>query len=107
MTETELDQLVDEIIMQIEDALDEQDEDIDFETSAGILTITLADRSQIIINRQVSAMQLWLAAKSGGYHFDYDATKGWLDDRSGDSFLDILNRCLSEQSGESIALELD
>jgi len=57
MTESEFTQLIDEIIMQIEDALDELDNDIDYETSAGILTITLENNSQIIINRQISAMQ--------------------------------------------------
>lgn len=107
MTETELDQNVSEVIMQIEDALDELDNDIDFETSAGILTITLENKSQIIINRQISAMQLWLAAKSGGYHFNYNESKGWLDDRSGETFQEVLNRCLSEQVGETIAVELE
>ena len=107
MTETEFNQLIDDIIMQIEDALDELDIDIDYETSGGILTIILENRSQIIINRQVAAFQLWLAAKSGGYHFDYDATKGWQDERTGEDFVTVLNRCLTEQAGESVELELD
>lgn len=106
MTETELEQRVNETIMQVEDALDELDNDIDYETAAGILTITLENQSQIIINRQISALQLWLAAKSGGYHFNFNE-KGWQDDRSGESFQDVLNRCLTEQSGDTINIELD
>ena len=105
MTESEFDQLIDDILMQIEDALDELDNDIDYESSAGILTITMENNSQIIINRQISAMQLWLAAKSGGFHFNYDVLKGWYDDRSGELFPDALNRCLSEQSDEAIILD--
>lgn len=105
MTETEFNQLIDEQLMQIEDALDELDIDIDYESSGGILTIVLENKSQIIINRQISAMQLWLAARSGGFHFDYNAANGWQDDRSGELFKDALNRCLTEQSDEEIVLD--
>jgi len=105
MTETEFNQLIDDMIMQIEDALDELD--IDYESSAGILTIVLENNSQIIINRQITTMQLWLAAKSGGYHFDYDDSNGWQDDRSGELFTLALSRCLTEQSGETITLALN
>ena len=105
MNESEFSQLIDDIIIQIEDALDELDNDIDYETSAGILNITLENNSQIIINRQISAMQLWMAAKSGGYHFNYDATQGWQDERSGEAFKTALDRCLSEQSDEEIVLD--
>jgi CyaY protein len=106
MTETEFNQLVDEVIIQVEDALDELESDIDYESAAGILTITLENQSQIIINRQISAMQLWLAARSGGYHFNYTDDDSWTEERSGEAFSDVLNRCLTEQSGEPIALEL-
>lgn len=105
MNESEFNQLIDDIIMQIEDALDELDNDIDYETSSGILNITLENNSQIIINRQISAMQLWMAAKSGGYHYNYDEAKGWQDERSGEAFKTALDRCLSEQSDEAIILD--
>ncbi len=107
MTESEFTQQIDELIMSIEDALDELEMDIDYESSAGILTIILPNKSQVIISRQIAAMQLWLAAKSGGFHFNYDPEKGWLDERSGEAFIDALNRCLTEQAGESVALELE
>jgi CyaY protein len=106
MSETEFKESIAETIIQIEDALEELDNGIDYESSDGILTIFMINKSQIIINRQTAALQLWLAAKSGGYHFDFDEQKGWLDDRTGDAFLAILNRCLTEQSGETIELEL-
>ena len=103
MTESDFNQIIDDIIMQIEDALDELDNDIDYETSGGILNITMENGSQIIINRQISAMQLWMAAKSGGYHFNYEANV-WKDERSGELFKAALERCLSEQSNEAISL---
>ncbi len=115
LEESEFKELIDDMLIQIEDAIDELDSDIDYESSDGILTIILENRTQIIINRQTAALQLWLAAKSGGFHFDYinkpDANNSlfnkWQDDRSGELFLDALNRCLTEQSGESINLNLE
>jgi len=115
MSETTFKELVEDIIIQIEDAIEELDSDIDYESSDGILTIIMKNKSQIIINRQTAALQLWLAAKSGGYHFDYVGKNvgksveksDWQDDRSGEAFLDTLNRCLTEQSGEKIELDLE
>jgi len=68
--------------------------------------IEAINHSQIIINRQISAMQLWMAAKSGGYHFNYDENNGWQDERSGEAFITALNRCLNEQSNELISLDI-
>ena len=105
MSESEYKEMINDLIIEIEDALEELDNGIDYESSDGFLTIFMVNKSQIIINRQTAALQLWLAAKSGGFHFDY-VNNGWQDDRTGESFLNTLNRCLSEQSGEKIALDL-
>jgi CyaY protein len=104
MNETKFNQLIEDLLMQIEDALDEFD--IDYDSSGGILTIVMENESQIIVNRQISSMQLWLAAKSGGYHFNFDETNGWQDERTGELFQTVLNRCLTEQADENIKLVL-
>ncbi|WP_236632058.1 frataxin domain-containing protein [Endozoicomonas montiporae] len=50
-------------------------------------------------------MQLWLAAKSGGFHFDFDAGKGeWVC--KGELLIEVLDRCLCDQCEKSIALKL-
>lgn len=106
MTETEFKDLVEEMIIQIEDALEELDGEIDYESSDGMLTIIMENKSQLIINRQTAAFQIWLAAKSGGYHYDY-VDDHWQDDRTGELFIDAVNRCLTEQSNEKITLDLE
>ena len=105
MNESEFNQRVDDLLMQIEDAIDESGADIDYETGGGILTLSFTDGSKIIINRQTPLKQLWLAAKSGGFHFDYDAGQDrWLSDQDGEEFFSALNRYCSEQAGESVKL---
>ena len=107
MTESEFNELADETLLSIEEAIDDSGADIDYDNAGGILTLEFENGSQIIINRQTPLSQIWVAAKSGGYHFNYDDQHGWQDERSGESFQDVLNRCLTEQSGEAIEIALD
>ena len=58
---------------QLEELLDDCDADIDYDTVSDILTIEFADSSKIIINYQSANGQLWLAARSGGFHYDFEA----------------------------------
>ena len=103
MNENQFNRNLDELMMAIEDAIEEQDLDIDYETSAGILTLTCPDNSKVILSRQTPLLQLWLAAKSGGFHFDFDeGEKVWMC--KGERLPEVLNRCLSEQCGEDISL---
>ncbi|WP_426415155.1 iron donor protein CyaY [Aestuariirhabdus sp. LZHN29] len=106
MSENNVNQLLDELMMSIEDAIEEAGVDIDYETAAGILTLTCEDGSQVILSRQAATGQLWMAARSGGFHFALDDEGGWHCTRSGEAFMPMLNRCLSEQSGEPVALSL-
>lgn len=69
----------------------------------GILEITLTDRSKIIVNRNLSAGEIWVAAKSGGYHFRKSGDD-WINTRSGEGLLATLSRCLSDQSGVCVDL---
>ena len=108
MDESQFDQSVDDTLLAIEDALenaiDEQDLDIDYETSGGILTITFADGSKIIINRQAPLRQLWIAAKCGGYHLNWQ-DDGWVEEHSQSDLWPLLSRFCSNQSGASVQLQ--
>lgn len=106
MTESEFNQRVDDTLIAIEEAIDEAGADIDYESATGILTLTIeSNGSQIIINRQGPVKQLWLATRSGGYHFDWsEEAGGWLRDSDGTPFAAILNQALTEQGADALAL---
>ncbi|WP_252177449.1 iron donor protein CyaY [Endozoicomonas sp. 4G] len=107
MNESEYHDLLDDLMVAIEDAIEEAELDIDYETAAGILTLTCEDHSKVILSRQTPVLQLWLAARSGGFHFDYDVDKKqWLTDSDGEEFMQVLNRCLSQQCGETVVLSV-
>lgn len=100
----EFNQKVDDMLSAIEDALDDCDAELDWDSASGILTIECENGSQVIINRQEPSRQIWVAARSGGFHFDYDPEAHcW---KQGElELVSFLNKALSEQSGESVALK--
>lgn len=108
MNESEFNDIVDDILVDIEDAVEEASDetgaDIDYETASGILTLTFNNGSQIIINRQAPLKEIWVAAKSGGFHFAFDqAADKWVC--NGKELFAALSGYCSEQSGQSITLE--
>ena len=105
MNESEFHQRVDAMLLAIEEAIDDSGTDLDYENAAGILTLELENGSQIIINRQTPVKQLWLAARSGGYHFDWsDEAGGWVRDSDGEGFVGMFNQALIDQGGEALEL---
>ena len=105
MTESEFNRQIDATLLAIEEAADASDAGIDYENSGGVLTLTLENRSQVIINRQTPVRQLWVAARSGGFHFNFDAASGeWRRDSDGAELFAVLSRVISEQGGEAVTL---
>jgi CyaY protein len=105
MNESDFDQLAEETMVAIEEAIDDCGVDIDYDTAGGILTLEFDNGSQIIVNKQAPLTQIWVAARSGGYHFDYDEDdKCWRLQASGDELFDCLSRYCSEQAGETVRL---
>jgi CyaY protein len=81
------------------------DSEIDFEIQGGILEIECPDGSKIIVSPHTIAKEIWVAAKSGGFHFRYDPAAGrWFDTRSGDALRARLVEILKQQG--QVTLEL-
>lgn len=77
---------------------DETDADIDNQRTGGMITLTFANRSQIIINLQKPLQEIWLAAKAGGFHYKFDSDR-WKDTKGDNEFFAHLSRYASEQAG--------
>lgn len=104
MTESEFLQHSDRLFTYIEDQIDEAGWDFDCRTSGNVLTIEVADGTQIIVNRHTPNQELWIAAKSGGYHFSRQNNL-WLATRDGSEFFNVLNEALSSASGEAVDIQ--
>ncbi len=80
---------------------DETDADIDNQRVGGMITLVFANRSQIVINLQKPLHEIWMAARSGGYHYKHDGQQ-WMDTKGAGEFFAHLSREASAQSGQSL-----
>jgi CyaY protein len=106
MNEPDFNDTADQTIEDIQTAIDDSGADIDYDEVGGVLTLEFENGSKIIFSKQGGASQLWMAARSGGFHFDYDSDKEqWIcDDGSAEELYSMLSRLATEQSGEVVTL---
>ena len=84
--------------------LDEDVVDIDTQRTGGLLELSFADGSKIVVNTQPSLHEVWLAARAGGYHYKWVQGR-WLDTRDGSEFLAALSRHASAQAGKALQFD--
>ena len=101
MSETEFHQLVDIQMQNIEEAIDESEADIDYEVTGNVMTLEFENRSQIIINRQEPMKEIWLASKSGGFHFKLIDDK-WTCSKTGMELFEMVKEECVKHAGEEI-----
>jgi len=106
MNESEFQEIAEKTIEDLQDAIDNSEADIDYDEIGGVLTLEFEDGSKIIFSKQGAMKQLWMAAKSGGFHFDYDENnQQWMCDSGGkEELYKMLSRLSSEQAGEAVSL---
>ena len=104
MNDSEFEALADSVLKQIETALEENEIDADVsESGAGVLEIEFPDGSEMVINRHVANREIWVAARSGGYHFRWDG-RAWRDTRGQGELLPVLSRLGSQIVGQNVSL---
>lgn len=101
MNDAEFLDLAEKLLLSVEASCDrineESDVDLDNQRVGGMLTLIFASGSQIVINLQKPLHEVWLAAKSGGYHFRWTGS-AWTDTKGLGEFFQRLSRCASEQA---------
>lgn len=69
MTESEFNQLADAALARIETAIDVCAGEAECNRSGNVLEVEFDNGAKIIINRHDVNQEIWVAAKSGGFHF--------------------------------------
>jgi CyaY protein len=94
--------VAEEALERLEHALEGLE--LDFERKeGGVLEIEFDDGGKMIVNRHSAARELWVAARSGGFHFRWDGS-AWRDTRSGEEFFAALSALLSRELGRGVRL---
>lgn len=101
MNETDFRNLTSETLAHIEYGLEAAG--LDFESPAdGILEIEFDDDSKMVINRHNVAQEIWLAARSGGFHFRHDG-EVWRDTRDNAELLAKLTALILDQGSITVS----
>jgi CyaY protein len=104
MTDSEFEALAQETLDAVESALEASAVDADVERKAGgVLELEFADGAKMVINRHAAAREIWVAARSGGFHFRHDGAL-WRDARDGTELFAALSRLVSAQGGTPVVL---
>lgn len=106
MTDAEFMDRAEQVLKAIEASCDRinelSDADIDNQRTGGMVTLVFVNQSQIIVNLQKPLHEIWVAAKSGGFH--YKLSEGqWMDTKGQGELFVSLSRFASEQSGLALA----
>lgn len=103
MTEREFQDACDRTLRLIEAALDACGADIETSRMGNVLELEFENRTKIIVNGNAPVRELWVAARSGGFHFRRDGER-WIDTRSGEELFASLSRLISQQGGSPLVL---
>ena len=105
LSDGEYDRLSSAVLVSVEATIDRllQDDvvDIDAQRTGGLLELKFPNGSAIVLNTQPPLQEVWMAARTGGFHFRHAAGR-WVDTRDGREFFDALSACASEQAGLAI-----
>ncbi|MBL8508263.1 iron donor protein CyaY [Chitinimonas sp. JJ19] len=71
MNESEFLNASDQIFDRIENGLDDGEFDVDLNRNGNVLEIEFDDGAKIVVNRHAANQEIWLAARSGGFHYRY------------------------------------
>ncbi|MYM41629.1 iron donor protein CyaY [Duganella qianjiadongensis] len=111
MGESEFLAQADATLSRIALALDELNDegmiDVECSRSGNVLEIEFIDNgSKIIVNSQAAMQEMWVASRSGGYHYRQRDGK-WRNTRDDSELFSALSEMVSAQGGSPVCLECD
>jgi CyaY protein len=97
-------QTLDRLEADIERSADDAGVDLELSRRDNVIDIEFEDGSKVVINSHQAAGEIWVAARSGGYHFRPVDAGRWVDGRSGRELRVMLAEQLSAQAGRPMSL---
>ena len=102
MTDLEFMDRAESVLRAIEQCCDrinaQTDADVDNQRVGSMVTLVFPNHSQIVVNLQKPLHEIWLAARSGGYHFKFDGL-AWRDTKGQGEIFARLSADATTQAG--------
>lgn len=103
MDESTFDRVADGTLHDLERAISEADESLEVDLSQGVLTIAFEDGTRFVINSHRAARQIWMAAKSSAWHFDWTGS-AWISTKGADELWALVDRLVSEKANRPLGI---
>jgi CyaY protein len=104
LSESEFEQRAEAALAALERAIEASGLEADLQRKgSGVLEIEFENGTRMVINRHGAAREIWVAARSGGFHFRYDGS-AWRDSRDGTELFVAVSGLVSAQSGMAVRL---
>ena len=97
--------ILDAIEAQADHWFEKLDLDVETKRNGNVLNLIFENGHQVVINSQAPLHEMWLAARSGGFHYRFDG-KHWKDTRGGTDLHQTLSSICSEATGKPLTVEL-
>jgi CyaY protein len=97
--------ILDAIEAQADHWFEKLDLDVETKRNGNVLNLIFENGHQVVINSQAPLHEMWLAARSGGFHYRFDG-RHWKDTRGGTDLHDTLSAICSEATGKTLTVEL-
>lgn len=102
LSEKSFDHLADDTLLALVEKLGEL-EDVEADLSQGVLTIKFEDGKRYVVNSHRAARQIWMAAESTAWHFDWSG-KSWQSTRSDEELWSVVSATVAKKLGRAINL---
>jgi CyaY protein len=93
-------------LRHIDEALGElEHENLDVDLAGDVLTLAFASGERFVINAHSAAEQIWMAAGTTAWHFDYVAERGqWIARKTDDELMATVAKVVGDKLGEVVKL---
>src|SRR3954467_4906292 len=104
LTEQDFERAADEALRALDRALSDLD-GVEVDLESGILTLEFSDGAKYVINSHRAARQIWMAAESNAWHFDYHpGPRRWIAAKNGHELRSTLEDVTSRKLGHPVSL---
>lgn len=84
---------------------DLEHESLDVDLGGDVLTIAFSDGDRFIINAHSAAQQVWMAAGTEAWHFDFvPGDDRWVASKTGDELMSTVARVVGQKLGMGVEL---
>ena len=79
-------------------------EQLDVELAGDVLTLAFGNGDKFVINAHSAAEQIWMAAGTTAWHFDYVDGRGWIAHKTDEELLTTVAKVVGDKLGQAVRL---